>query len=222
MPDPDVAYLLADDAAAAIAVHDQATHGRSDFDAARDVHVAGSGAAWETTRYTYDPKGRWYTCRDAACSHRRFYLPDVPEDPVVRVLRRFDPALASLLAGAASAEEMNRRVEWADSGRFASELVALVARADRQKTRRPQPAAAARKMRCQAFMLAHYAAHGNAEAAIDALWYLHPDNPDAYRDITGTDRRLAWETFRSYWHGIPPDQRAAAREAFDQRHKSTP
>ncbi|HEX5264187.1 MAG TPA: hypothetical protein VFW13_11705, partial [Phenylobacterium sp.] len=215
MCDLGAARVLADDAAEAIAGHDRRVHGRTDFDPTRDVHIGGSDAPWQETRYTYDPKGHWYSCRDPACAYRRFYVSNPPEDPIVRVLRRSDPALAPFLAGAVTTAEMNRRVALADSGRFASELVALVARADQQKTRRPQPAAAARKERCQAFMLAHYAAHGRVEAAIDALSDLHRDDRDRYRQITGTDRLFAWETFRSYWRDIPADQRAAARRTFD-------
>ncbi len=213
---------LPTDAAEAIAGHDRVVHGRTGFDPGRDVHVAGGGLPWQETRYTFDPKGRWYTCRDPACAARRFFLADAPVDPAARVLRRADPALAPLLAGASSAAEMDARVALVDSGRLAAAQVAMVARVDQQRTRRSQPEAAARRGRCQAFMLAHYSQHGRVEGAIEALMELHRSDRTAYRKITGTDRAFAYETFRGYWRTIPVEQRADAKRAYGRRGTSTP
>jgi hypothetical protein len=222
MTDPIESRVSAD-AAAAMAAHGQSGHGRADFDVARDVHVAGTDAPWQETLFTFDPKGRWYTCRDPACVHKRFYLDvDPPQDPVVRILRRSDPALEPFLAGLKTTAARDARVNEIDSGQLGEQLAALLAKGDQQRTRHPNPAAAARKQGCQAFLLAHYQQHGNVQEALDALTYLRRDDREQYQQVTGGDRLYAPETFRGYWRDIPLTLRAAAKKGYLEHREFTP
>lgn len=185
-------------------------HGRRGFDLRRDVAVGKRRPKEAILRYY--PEREAYECTE--CPGYVFYAGAEPGDAYTAALAR-DPALQPLLAGIGDIRERRELAAAIARGELGRELQDLLGKRRRLRTARAKrPEVEARRQSVQRYLLGRYEELGNVNDAIGSLLVLYERDRGAYERIVGSDRRFAFETFRDYWHQIPPQERAAARERY--------
>jgi hypothetical protein len=202
----------------AIARHLADAHDVEDFELLRDVAFGEHVPEDPAVAYRAPTNGARAGFQCARCPHREFFgEPDYGDPHRQALLEVASPELSLLLRGVPAADRSRVIADW-DSGRMGQDL-ARDARRRRQMATRPaaRPMVAARRERCQRFLLERYVERGRLEDAIAALIDLHQSDPQRHLEIVGRRHPLAESTYKKYWGDIPHATRERARQEARRR-----
>lgn len=198
--------------------HLEAEHRRG-FEAKRDVFYEGNQSpdAVFTHRPETAASAEGFSCELCGRTFLSALEPGLSEERIT-YLARNDSELARLLAEA-GVDQRTELVKAHRSERSAAALLERRRRRERLQTVKPQPAAAARRQRAQAYLLATYEEIGNVEEALWSLAQLRIRDPKAYRQIMGDEHDYKIGTLDKYWQEIPLAEREAAKQRFLDRQR---
>lgn len=212
----------APEAQGAIARHLEDAHGLSDFDLESDVAFGDNVPADPAVAYLAGANGDCPGFQCARCPHREFVGKPDYENPRRQALLRHThrEELAGLLRGVPPEDQSRVIANW-ESGRIGRDR-ARESRRRRQMATRPasRPSVAARRERCQTFLLEHYEQHGRLEDAIAALVELATSDRQRHLEIVGRPQPMAPSTYHAYWNDIPLEVREDVKQEARRRESA--